>query len=118
MRKDLDLDPKCWATWSPLKWLLDQRAETRRYLEFMGNKGCVDVGDPATGFGRADRPGHAEEGSAGVPGANVVHPALLLFLQTLTAVACGPENREPHLPPAPARVNTMPTRSGDSPLDE
>lgn len=87
MRKVLDLDPKSWATWSPLKWLLDQRTETLRYLEFMENKGCVDVGDRATGFRRADQVGRAEEGTAGVPGADVVHPASLLFLQTLTT--CG-----------------------------
>lgn len=61
---------------------------------------CVDVGDPAKGFGRTEQSGHAEEVTAGLHGANVVHPASLLFGAVPTLVACGPESREPQLPPA------------------
>lgn len=48
---------------------------------------CVDVGDPAKGFGRTEQSGYAEEVSAGLRGANAVHPASLLFGEVPTA--CG-----------------------------
>lgn len=101
MRSALEQNPKSWATWSPLKWLLDQRglkAETltlnRQQVSptcpfhdpvFPSNKmrmlscGCVEVGGLAKGFRRTARSGYSEQVARGLHGANVVHLALLLF---------------------------------------